>query len=138
MDVIEAARALGKAIQADARYTEYMEAKKANDADAGLQGLIGKLSLLQMSYQNEAEKDAPDQRKLEQWESEFQSIYGEIMLNPNMRVFEEKKQAVDDLMSYIVNLLGLCANGADPDTAEPKPADGEGCTGSCSTCGGCG
>ncbi len=138
MDVIEAARALGKAIQADARYTEYTEAKKANDADAGLQSLIGKLSLLQMSYQNEAEKESPDHEKLEQWESEFQSIYGEIMLNPNMRVFEEKKQAVDDLMSYIVNLLGLCANGADPDTAEPKTADGEGCTGSCSTCGGCG
>ena len=138
MDVIEAARTLGRAIQADARYTEYMEAKQTNDADSALQGLIGKLSLLQMSYQNEAEKETPDHEKLDQWENEFQNIYGEIMLNPNMRVFEEKKQAVDDLMSYIVNLLGMCANGEDPDTAEPQPNDGTGCTGSCSSCGGCG
>ena len=138
MDVIEAARALGKAIQADARYREYYAAKQANDEDAALQGLIGKLSLLQMNYQNEAENEAPDDQKLDALEREFQELYGEIMLNPNMRVFEEKKQVVDDLMSYIVNLLSLCANGADPDTAEPQPNDGAGCTGSCSTCGGCG
>ena len=59
MDVIEAARALGRAIQADARYAAYVEAKKTNDEDTALQGLIGKLSLLQMSYQNEAEKESP-------------------------------------------------------------------------------
>ena len=75
-----------------------------------------------MSYQNEAEKETPDHEKLDQWENEFQNIYGEIMLNPNMRVFEEKKQAVDDLMNYIVNLLSVIVNGGDPDTAEPAPA----------------
>ena len=138
MDVIEAARALGKAIQADARYAEYTAAKQANDEDTALQALIGKLNLLQMSYQNEAETEEPDQQKLDAWDEEFRSVYGEVMLNPNMRFFEEKKQAVDDLMSYIVNLLSLCANGADPETAEPRANNGEGCTGSCSSCGGCG
>ena len=52
--------------------------------------------------------------------------------------YEEKKQTMDDLMSYIVNLLTLCVNGEDPDTAEPRANDGGGCTGSCSSCGGCG
>ena len=138
MDVIEAARALGKAIQADERFAAYIAAKQANDADSALQGLIGQLSILQTSYQNEAEKEQPDEAKLEQWDEEFRRIYADVMLNPNMRVFEEKKQVLDDLMTYIVNLLSLCANGADPDTAEPRPVDGAGCTGSCSTCGGCG
>ena len=138
MDVIEAARALGKAIQADARYTEFQNAKKANDDDIVLQGLMGKLNILQMSYQNESAKDQPDNSRLEQWDEEFRKTYGEVMLNANMRVYEEKKQAVDDLMSYIVNLLTLIVNGADPDTAEPAPAEGSGCTGSCSSCGGCG
>lgn len=138
MDVIEVARALGKAIQADARYAEYTEARKANDADTDLQNLIGKLNILQMSYQNEAEKETPDQQKLDAWDEEFGKIYGEVMLNPNMRVYEEKKQAMDDLMRYIVNLLSLCANGEDPETAEPRANDGTGCSGSCSSCGGCG
>jgi len=138
MDVIKAARELGKAIQADERYIEYAAAKKANDEDIELQGLIGKLNILQMSYQNESEKENSDEKKLEQWDADFRKTYTEVMLTPKMREFEEKKQVVDDLMSYIVNLLSLCVNGADPETAEPVQADGGGCTGSCSTCGGCG
>lgn len=138
MDVIKAARELGKAIQADERYIQYADAKKANDDDIELQGLIGKLNILQMSYQNESEKENPDEKKLEQWDADFRNTYTEVMLNAKMRDFEEKKQVVDDLMSYIVNLLSLCVNGADPETAEPVQNDGSGCTGSCSTCGGCG
>jgi len=117
MDVIKAARELGKAIQADERYIEYAAAKKANDEDIELQGLIGKLNILQMSYQNESEKENSDEKKLEQWDADFRKTYTEVMLTPKMRE---------------------CVNGADPETAEPVQADGGGCTGSCSTCGGCG
>ena len=138
MDVIQAARMLGKEIQADPRYLEYAAAKQANDDDIALQGLMGKLRILQMSYENESAKDQPDEARLEQWDADFRKTYGEIMLNENMRRFEEKKQAVDDLMNYIVSLLSVIVNGGDPDTAEPAPSDGGGCTGSCSTCGGCG
>ena len=41
MTVIEAARALGKVVQQDERYKAYVDAKKKNDADEGLQQLIG-------------------------------------------------------------------------------------------------
>ena len=138
MDVIAMARELGKAIQADERYLAYIEAKKNNDADIELNGMIGKLNLLQMSYQNESEKEKPDQDKLEQWDADFRDVYGQIMLNDNMRAFEEKKQAVDDMMNYLIQLLTLCVNGEDPATCEPQAADDGACTGSCSTCGGCG
>ena len=40
MDAIKAARELGKAIQADPRYKDYVAAKEANDADEELQKLI--------------------------------------------------------------------------------------------------
>ena len=138
MDVIAATRALGKEIQADERYKAFVEAKQKNEEDIALQGMLGKLRLLQMSYQNESEKEQPDEERLQQWDDEFRKTYTEAMLNENMRAYEEKKQAVDDLMTYVVNLLTLCVNGEDPETAEPAPADGGGCTGSCSTCGGCG
>ncbi|MBQ7637630.1 MAG: YlbF family regulator [Clostridia bacterium] len=138
MDVIKITRELGKAIQADERYLEYMAAKRANDDDEELQELIGRLNIIQLSYQNENEKEAPDKAKLDQWNDDFSKLYSDIMLHPKMREFEDKKQVVDDLMSYIVNILSLCVNGADPETAEPVQSDGSGCTGSCSTCGGCG
>ena len=137
-EVIRAARALGKAIQADERYKEYYAQRLKNDEDKALNGLLGKLSILQMSYQNESEKEEPDQARLDQWDEDFRRTYGEVMLNDNMRAYGEKKQAVDDMMNYIVNLLTLCVNGEAPETAEPKPNDEGACTGSCSTCGGCG
>ena len=136
MDVIEITRQLGKAIQQDEKYAAFMEAKKANEDDMALNALIGKLNLVQMSYQNESGKDAPDERKLNDMDKEFQDLYGEIMLNENMKRYEEKKQALDDLMNYVIGILSQCVNGADPATCEPVSAEGE-CTGSCSTCGGC-
>ncbi len=136
MNVIEITRQLGEAIQQDDKYIAFMEAKKANEDDMALNALIGKLNLVQMAYQNESGKDAPDEQKLSDMDKEFQSLYGEIMLNENMKRYEEKKQDLDDMMNYLIGILSQCVNGADPATCEPVSADGE-CTGSCSTCGGC-
>ncbi len=137
MDIIKLTRDLGAAIQQDERYLAYVNARKANDDDTELNALIGKLNLIQMNYKNESEKETPDNAKLDQLDGEFREIYGSIMLNTNMRKFEEAKQGVDDMMNYIINILSLCVNGEDPATCEPQPEEGA-CTGSCSTCGGCG
>ncbi len=137
MDVIEITRQLGEAIQQDERYIAFMEAKRANEEDMELNAMIGKLNLVQMAYQNESGKEAPDDKKLDDMDKEFRQLYGDIMLNENMKRYEEKKQVVDDMMNYLIGILSQCVNGADPATCEPVSADGE-CTGSCSTCGGCG
>ena len=137
MDVIEITRQLGEAIQQDERYIAFMEAKRANEEDMELNAMIGKLNLVQMAYQNESGKEAPDEQKLSDMDKEFQQLDGDIMLNENMKRYEEKKQTVDDMMNYLIGILSQCVNGADPATCEPVSADGE-CTGSCSTCGGCG
>ena len=136
MDVIEITRQLGEAIQQDEKYIAFMEAKKANEEDMELNAMIGKLNLVQMAYQNESGKEAPDEQKLSDMDREFQNLYGEIMLNENMKRYEAKKQELDDMMNYLIGILSQCVNGADPATCEPVSADGE-CTGSCSTCGGC-
>ncbi len=137
MDVITAARELGKAIQLDERYIAFQAAQKANEEDIELNGLIGKLNLIQLSYQNESAKDEPDQKKLEGMDSEFREIYGQIMLNENMRNYEEAKGNVDEMMNYVIQLLTLCVNGDDPATCEPQSQE-EGCGGNCASCGGCG
>lgn len=137
MNVIEITRQLGEAIQQDEKYIAFMEAKKANEEDMALNAMIGKLNLVQMAYQNESGKDAPNEDKLSEMDKEFQSLYGEIMLNENMKRYEAKKQELDDMMNYLIGILSQCVNGADPATCEPVSAEGE-CTGSCSTCGGCG
>ena len=137
MNVIELTRQLGEAIQQDEKYIAFMEAKQANEEDMDLNAMIGKLNLVQMSYQNESGKDAPDEKKLEEMDNEFRQLYGDIMLNENMKRYEAKKQALDDMMNYLIGILSQCVNGADPATCEPVSETGD-CTGSCSTCGGCG
>ncbi|MBQ6119361.1 MAG: YlbF family regulator [Clostridia bacterium] len=137
MNVIELTRQLGEAIQQDEKYIAFTAAKRANDEDMALNALIGKLNLVQMAYQNESGKESPDEQKLSDMDKEFQSLYGEIMLNENMKHYEARKQELDDMMNYLIGILSQCVNGADPATCEPVSESGD-CTGSCSTCGGCG
>ena len=51
MELEKLARQLGAAIQQDKLYLDYNEAMKANEADSELNELMGKIRLLQMSYQ---------------------------------------------------------------------------------------
>ena len=136
MDVIKMTRELGKAIQQDEKYLKFMEAKKANEADDKLNELIGKLNLIQLSYQQEAEKETPDEAKMKQFDEEFRSVYGDVMINENMKKYEEARQEVDNMMNYVMQILSLCVNGEDPDTCEPANAE-SGCSGNCSACSGC-
>ena len=133
MDVVEKARELGKVIQQDARYLAYMEARKVNEADGELNALIEKLNRIQLAYQEEDGKAAPDETVKAGYDRAFRETYALVMQNPNMAAYQEAKADVDDMMNYLMRLLALCVNGEDPDTCE-VPED---CTGNCSGCAGC-
>ena len=136
MTVIELTRQLGAAIQQDDRYKAYEEARKANEADDALNGLIGKINLIQLNYQQEASKgEEADATKMEGFAKEFEQLYREIMLNGNMVKFEAAKTAVDDMMNEIMGILACCVDGQDPATCTPHQEHS--CDGSCSSCGGC-
>ncbi len=137
MDVISLARELGAAIQKDERYLAYTKAKEANEADTALNELISKIQLVQMNYQMEASKEAPDTDKMAEFEAEFTALYEQFTQNPNVQAFDEARAEIDAMMNYIMQILGLCVNGADPATCEPEPEHDHNCDGSCSSCGGC-
>ena len=73
MDVIKAARELGRAIQNDERYKGYMEAKLENDKDEALQQLIGEFNLKRENMQLEMDKPEGerDNAKLEKYNKEL-------------------------------------------------------------------
>lgn len=133
MDVLEATRQLGKAIQADARYEAFTAARENNDKDQALQEAIGKFNLVRMSLDNELSKDKADQDKIKEYNDELKRVYGVVMTNPNMIAYNEAKSAMDQLLAEVNDLVTQCVNGEDPDTVQPSA----GCTGSCATCGGC-
>ena len=138
MELEKLARQLGAAIQQDKVYLDFQTAMKNNEEDTALNDLMGKIKLLQMSYQHEASQETPDEKKLKQYNNEFQGLYAQVMTNENMKAYEEARQAVDEMMNYLTGILALCVNGEDPETCDPRAhAHDHSCGGECSSCGGC-
>lgn len=138
MDVLEIAKGLGKAIQAEECYTAVMVAKQNNDEDDALQKAIGEFNLVKMNLgkemaRPEAEQDA---EKVQELNKKMRALYDNITGNENMKAYERARNEMDGLMNKVVKILSLAANGSDMDGVD---LDGEisSCSGSCSSCSGC-
>ena len=133
MDIIEQARAIGKAIQQDERYLKMQIAVQSADEDKDLQNLIGQYNLKRMSIQNEMQKPERDEEKLKALQQELNGLYEMIMKNPRMASYNEAKSEFDLLMRRVDAIITQSANGADPETADYEESS---CSGDCSCCGG--
>ena len=136
MDIIKLTRELGAAIQQDERYLAFTKAREENEKDTELNELMGQIQMVQMNYQLEASKEEPDSAKMQAFEEEFNTLYTKFMANDKMQAYDAARTEVDEMMNYIMQILSLCVNGADPATCEPEKHDHE-CGGSCSSCSGC-
>ncbi len=134
MDIITLTRELGKALQNDDRYIAYQVAKQRNDEDTELQALMDDFHTTQKQLNTELIKENKDTENIKVLNERMQSVYNEVMSNPNMKAFSEAQSNLELLVGNMQQIISLCANGEDPDTCEPST----GCTGSCETCGGCG
>lgn len=134
MDIISMAREMGKLIQSDERYAEYQRAKAENDKDEELQKLIRDFGMKRMDLNTEMSRTDKNGEKLKELDADIKKLYNKIMANPNMIAFNDAKNAMDQMLAEINNIITASANGEDPETCPAQP----GCTGSCSDCGGCG
>ena len=135
MDIIEKARELGKLIQQEESYIALQKAQADADADMDLQNLIGDFNMKRMSINNEASKKDKDSDKLTLLNSQMREDYSKIMSNKNMIAYNEAKDAFDVIANRVLAIVQQSAEGADPETADYSTSS---CSGSCSTCGGCG
>ena len=135
MDIIEKARELGKLIQQEESYIALQKAQADADADMELQNLIGDFNMKRMSINNEASKKDKDSDKLALLNSQMREDYSKIMSNKNMIAYNEAKDAFDMVANRVLSIVQQSAEGADPETADYSTSS---CSGSCSTCGGCG
>ncbi len=133
MDIIKMTRELGKAIQQDEKYKAYMAAKEANDNDAELQKLIGDFNIKRMNINQAMSGENKDSNRLKELDEELKALYADIMGRDNMIAFNTAQNELEQLISDVNQIISMCANGEDPDTCQIS----HGCSGSCSTCGGC-
>lgn len=134
MDLIEKTRELGKLLQDEESYKSMKEAEKKADADTELQELIKEFNLKRLSINVETQKVEKDGEKIAQLNKEMQKVYADIMANENMKAYNESKQLFDQVSGRVMTILQNCIAGEDPETTDFDSS----CTGSCSTCGGCG
>ena len=135
MDILEKARELSKLIQQEESYIALQKAQADADADMDLQNLIGDFNMKRMSINNEASKKDKDSDKLALLNSQMREDYSKIMSNKNMIAYNEAKDAFDVIANRVLAIVQQSAEGADPETADYSTSS---CSGSCSTCGGCG
>ncbi len=133
MDVISVARELGKAIQQDERFIRYAKAKLANDNDTDLQNAIGNFNIKRMELEKAAGEENKDEEAVKTLNEELRTIYGEIMSSAAMVEYNTAKALLDQMMNEVNIVLSKSLDGEDPETLTVE----SGCTGSCSTCGGC-
>lgn len=134
MDTIALARELGKAIQQEEAYVKLHQVQAEADKDSELQNLIGQFNIKRLSINEEASKKDRDQDKLTKLNTEMREVYSQIMSNEHMIAYNEAKGEFDKVINRVNAIISQSAEGADPETADYD----ESCTGSCSTCGGCG
>lgn len=133
-NIIKSVRELGKAIQADESFKEYIKAKEEADNDTTLQGAIGEFNLIKMQLAEEGQKEEKDETKISELNVQLRKSYADIIANEKMQKFNAANQLYSGMVNKVYAILELCCNGEDPDTCEPQEHS---CSGSCSTCGGC-
>lgn len=133
MDVIAMARELGKAIQQDERFIRYAKARLANDSDSALQEAIGQFNIARMELDREVNAENKDDEKVKELNENLRKIYGDIMSSPAMVEYNTAKAELDTMVNEVNVIISKSIDGEDPETCDLH----SGCTGSCSTCGGC-
>ncbi len=135
MTIIEQARALGAAIQADERYVNYNRIAAENDQDPEIQNKIGEFNMKRSRLNEEMRKEDKDADVLTTLDKEIRELYDEIVALPKMVAYYAAKEELDKLVQSVNYIVTGSANGEDPAT---MPETAPSCTGSCATCGGCG
>lgn len=136
MDLIQMARELGAALQKDELYLNLIAANDATEKDAELQKQIAQFSSLRGELNEEVMKsDERDNEKIAKLDAELRALYEAVTAAPAMIAYNEAKAALERKLNFISQIITGSANGQNPATIEEQQEGG--CSGSCSTCGGC-
>ena len=134
MDCIDLFKKAAAAMQTDPRYLELDAARRENDNDQELQGLIGEFNLKRLDLNNESAKPKPDTAHVAELNQQVNDLYTQIMSSEGMVRYNTAKKECEAMVSHIDAIINTAMNGGDPMTVQAPTG---GCTGNCSTCGGC-
>ena len=136
MTVIEMARELGKKIQQEESYILLNTAQQAVEEDEELQEKIAEFNMKRYELTQEVTKANRDDKKIEQLDKEVHELYDIATNHEKMVAYNNAQDEFNEMFEYVLHIIQMSATGDDPDTIA-RPEQG-GCSGDCSSCGGCG
>lgn len=131
--VIQTARQLGRAIQADDRFIALKLAQDQNDKDAQLQEMIADFNQKRALLNSEIQKADRDQDAIQAMDRELKEVYGRIFENERMIAFNRARDELQELIQFVNQILVGSADGRNPDLIEYEAS----CGGDCGGCSGC-
>ncbi len=134
MDIITMARELGKALQKDEAVVRMILAQSVYENDIDLQITIDKFNTTRELLNQEMYKSPRDDEKIQSLNEEMRGYYQTVMESESMINYTNSKREVDDMVQKISKILSASVEGVDPYSVDVT----ESCTGSCSSCSGCG
>ncbi|MEG2053940.1 MAG: YlbF family regulator [Oscillospiraceae bacterium] len=136
MDTSTMFKQAAQALQNDPIYKDLDSARNVNDMDEELQKQIGEFNMARLEMNSAMGNENRDEEKIAALNDNVNRLYTEIMANESMVAYNEAKDGLDALLQHVNAIISAAVNGQDPMTVQ-APHDEDGCSGSCSSCGGC-
>ena len=127
MDILDAAKEIGIALEQSEEFKKLDEATKIQNNDDEAQRLIGEYNLVRLQLMQKMQgKDLTDEQ-LNQIRMQLADEFDKLMQYEIIKNYIDAKEKFDNLYNKVKNVIDFYANGEKSG----------GCSGSCSTCGGC-
>ena len=94
MDCIDLFKKAAAAMQTDPRYLELDAARRENDNDQELQGLIGEFNLKRLDLNNESAKPEPDTAHVADLNQQVNDLYTQIMSSEGHGALQHRQKRV--------------------------------------------
>ncbi|HPZ00918.1 MAG TPA: YlbF family regulator [Clostridiales bacterium] len=120
MDILEAARALGVAIQASEAYQTYLTAREEAEKEPSLSDYNAKFQEMQTAFEELVGQENPDQEQIQKVQADYMALYQEMNALPAMAALQESRMAMNDIMNDAMQIIYLSVNGEDPLTCQPS------------------
>ncbi len=120
MDVMDAARALGVAIQADDKYKAFLAAQETAGKDESLAAFAKELQDMQGEFEALMENADRTEDDLNEIQQRYIAKYQEMNEVPSMAALQDARAAVNDMMNDAMQIIYLSVNGEDPMTCQPS------------------
>lgn len=129
MDVIELARELGQALQDSPEFTAYRKAEIEYQSDEAAQALTGAYQKKQQELSAQLAKEDIKPTEMIRLRQQMGREFSQLSENQVIAEYLSAKNAAESLLQKVNGILHYYVTGEE----EPQG----GCSGSCSTCGGC-